>query len=101
MGDAVNGVNGSDFYGDYPDVQLGGDDDYDLGTGSRGRWIPKQSVDQFGFTLANWFGLQPDDVGHVFPNLGRFSSPDLGFMGGGAGARKNAGARASLLNQGR
>jgi len=100
VGDAVNPGGVGDFYGTYPDVHLGADGDYDLGTGSRGRWIPKQSVDQYGFTLANWFGLQPGpDVSYVFPNLGRFDPPDLGFMGPAAGAKVNSRASANLFNR--
>jgi len=86
VGDAVNG---GDFFGTYPDLTLGGDSDYDAGSGSRGRWIPTQSVDQYAFTLANWYGLQSADVPLVFPNLYRYSNPDLRFMqapaGGGCG----------------
>src|SRR5262249_8790297 len=88
VGDAVLGA---DFYGTYPDLHLGANGDYDLGSGSRGRWIPTQSVDQYGATLARWFGLQPADVGYVFPNLYRFN-PDLGFMTQTPTARANAGA---------
>ena len=100
VGDAVNPGGVSDFYGTYPDVHLGADGDYDLGTGSRGRWIPNQSVDQYGFTLANWFGLQPGpDVSYVFPNLGRFDPPDLGFMAPAAGVSAKNRASANLFNR--
>jgi len=86
MGDAVNPTGVSDFYGQFQDVTIGGPADYDLGTGSRGRWIPTQSVDQFAATMANWYGLQPADLPYVFPNLGRFTPQDLGFMQAPAGA---------------
>lgn len=97
---AVGGaVLGGDFYGTYPDVHLGADGDYDSGSGSRGRWIPTQSVDQFAATLANWFGLQPGDIPYVFPNLGRFSPQDLGFMATTAGARVQAGAAGTAASR--
>jgi uncharacterized protein (DUF1501 family) len=101
IGDAVRG---GDFYGQYPDVSaIGGGQDYDLGTGSRGRWIPTQSVEQLGFTLANWYGLQAGDVPYVFPNLSRFSQQDLGFMqapaGGGKGRNATAASNAGVFSQ--
>jgi uncharacterized protein (DUF1501 family) len=38
-------------------------------------------VDQIGATLARWFGVADADLPYVFPNIGRFASADLGFMG--------------------
>ena len=73
VGDAVRG---GDFYGAFPTLALGGPDDAD----ERGRWIPTTSVEQYAATLANWFGLAPSDLPRVFPLIGRFPTPDLGFM---------------------
>ncbi|MEO7317369.1 MAG: hypothetical protein ABIZ56_00110 [Chthoniobacteraceae bacterium] len=47
---------------------------------NEGRWIPKTSVDEYNATLAKWFGVSPGSLGSVFPNLGRFATPDMGFM---------------------
>jgi len=69
-------VQGQRLYGTFPDLALGGPSDTD----SVGRWIPTTSVDQYGGTLAKWFGVPPVDIAQVFPNIGRFSTPDLGFM---------------------
>ncbi|GAC1446433.1 MAG: DUF1501 domain-containing protein [Pyrinomonadaceae bacterium] len=69
-------VRGGDFYGKYPTLALGGPDD----VSSEGRWIPTTSVDQYGATLAAWYGIGNADLVKVFPNLGRFSTPNLGFM---------------------
>ena len=73
MGDAVKG---GDFFGKYPTLALGGPDDAE----QRGRWIPTASVDQYGATLAKWFGVAAADVTTVFPGLSRFPTADLGFM---------------------
>jgi uncharacterized protein (DUF1501 family) len=80
-------VRGGDFYGIpgangtiFPTLAPAGPDDTDEGSGARGRWIPTVAVDQYGATLAAWFGVGPADLIAVFPNLGRFSSPTLGFL---------------------
>jgi uncharacterized protein (DUF1501 family) len=73
MGGAVNGGN---FYGTYPRLLLNqGDDGH-----SEGRWIPTTSVDQYGWSLSRWFGLDPLLKNAVFPNLSRFTTQDLGFL---------------------
>jgi uncharacterized protein (DUF1501 family) len=69
-------VNGGDLYGTFPDLALGGPDD----TGSRGVLIPTTSLDQFGGTIARWFGVAPADMATVFPNLHEFGVKDLGFV---------------------
>ncbi|HYO62976.1 MAG TPA: DUF1501 domain-containing protein [Pyrinomonadaceae bacterium] len=74
---AGGAVRGGDFYGKLPTPALGGPDDAD----GNGRWIPTISVEQYAATLAAWFGLGPDEIREVFPNLGRFDKPNLGFLG--------------------
>ncbi|NRF67407.1 DUF1501 domain-containing protein [Aquincola sp. S2] len=69
-------VRGGEMYGNFPMPALGGPDD----AGSRGVLIPTTSLDQFGATLAKWFGVGPAAMAQVFPNLGYFSSADVGFM---------------------
>ena len=81
---AVGGaVSGGDFYGmpgpngtAFPVLQLGGPSDTD----TRGRWIPTTSVEQYAATLASWYGVGAADIPLVFPNIGRFATPNLGFM---------------------
>ncbi len=68
-------VNGQRMYGDYPDLTLGND----LDTG-RGRWLPTTSVDQYGATIARWFGVPESELPTIFPNIGNFATSDLGFM---------------------
>jgi uncharacterized protein (DUF1501 family) len=77
-------VRGGDFYGVagpngtvFPELRLGGPSDTD----SRGRWIPTASVEQYAATLASWYGVSAADMALVFPNIGRFATRDLGFMG--------------------
>lgn len=70
-------VQGGSFYGQYPQLVLAGPSDAE----SEGRWLPTTAVDQYGATLASWFGVAPADLGAVFPNLGKFATANLGFMG--------------------
>jgi uncharacterized protein (DUF1501 family) len=69
-------VQGGRIYGRVPTLAINGPDDT-----AGGRWIPTTSVDEYAATLAKWFGVGATDFPTVLPNLGRFSTPDLGFMG--------------------
>lgn len=68
-------VNGGDIYGTMPSLEIDSEDDI-----GEGRIIPTTSIDQYGATLANWFGLPVADFPDVFPNLQNFSGHNLGFM---------------------
>ncbi len=70
-------VRGGAIHGRYPALERGGPDDAD----TEGRWIPTTSVDQYGATLARWFGAsEAGSRGHL-PEPRRASpSPDLGFL---------------------
>ena len=68
-------VKGGDIYGKMPSPVVNGADD----TGY-GRWIPTTSVDEYGATLASWFGVSSTNLSTAFPNIGRFAKPNLGFL---------------------
>lgn len=68
-------VKGGDIYGAFPTTGLG----HALDVGS-GALLPTTSVDQYGATLAKWFGVADSQLAEVFPNIGNFSRRDLGFM---------------------
>jgi uncharacterized protein (DUF1501 family) len=72
----VGGAVKGGLYGKYPDLALGGDSDAE----SRGNWIPTTALDQYGATLAQWFGVS--NLLGVFPNLSNFSpgSYNVGFV---------------------
>jgi uncharacterized protein (DUF1501 family) len=72
-----SGVVGGKMYGQFPSLALGGPDD----ANTRGTLIPSTSVDQFGATLAQWFGVAPANLASVFPNIANFASNNLGFLG--------------------
>jgi uncharacterized protein (DUF1501 family) len=40
-----------------------------------------ERLDAYGATLARWFGVAPADLDTVFPNLAKFATGNLGFMG--------------------
>jgi len=69
-------VKGGTFYGTFPTLVLDGPDD----AGNEGQWIPTTSLDQFGATLARWFGVPAAGLAGVFPNIGAFPSADIGFL---------------------
>jgi uncharacterized protein (DUF1501 family) len=69
-------VAGGDVYGSFPTLALGGPDD----ANDRGIWIPSTAIDQYGATLATWFGLGAGQLPTVFPNLANFTKTNLGFV---------------------
>lgn len=69
-------VQGNRVYGQFPTVALNGPED-----AGQGRLIPTTSVDEYVGTLARWFGVSVSNLPLVLPNIGRFASRDLGFMG--------------------
>ena len=68
-------VKGKAFYGAAPVIANNGPDDV-----GQGRLLPSMAVDQFGATLAKWFGVSDTDAVSVLPNIGNYSVRDLGFM---------------------
>jgi len=72
---AARSVQGGKTYGKFPTLTVNGPDDT-----STGRWIPTTAVDQYFATIATWFGVDNTNLPVVFPNIGRFATPNLGFM---------------------
>ncbi len=69
-------VKGKDIYGRFPVIGVNTEDDV-----GQGRLLPLSSVDQYGATLARWFGLSDSQVSDVFPNITNFGAArSLGFM---------------------
>ncbi len=68
-------VKGRRTYGTWPTLAVNGPDD----TGT-GRWIPTTAIDQYFATLATWFGVDSGNLATVFPYIGRFVTPSLGFI---------------------
>lgn len=68
-------VKGGRFYGTAPKVSVTSNDQV-----GQGRLLPTVSVDQYGATLGRWFGVAPSEMASIFPNIGRFSDSDIGFM---------------------
>jgi uncharacterized protein (DUF1501 family) len=74
LGGAVRGGN---VYGTFPELRLQSPDD----SGNRGNWIPTLSLDQYGATLAAWFGVPAGDLPLIFTNLNNFAVKNIGFLG--------------------
>jgi uncharacterized protein (DUF1501 family) len=73
------GVKGGAMYGAYPSLASGSQND----TNMHGTIIPTTSVDQYGATLATWFGVPSLSLPTIFPNSVNFppSSLNIGFLG--------------------
>jgi len=69
-------VQGGKMYGTFPTLALGGPDD----SGSNGRWVPSTASVQYAATLAQWFGVSTAQLSTVFPNIGNFTTNNLGFV---------------------
>jgi uncharacterized protein (DUF1501 family) len=69
-------VKGGQMYGTFPTLALNGPDD----SGTNGRWVPSTSSVQYAATLASWFGVSAAQMPAVFPNIGSFSTANLGFV---------------------
>ncbi len=69
-------VKGGKFYGKFPELAVGGS----LDANNRGTFIPTTSISQYGATLAEWFGVPAASISSIFPNIGNFSSSNLGFL---------------------
>jgi uncharacterized protein (DUF1501 family) len=68
-------VVGQRIYGSFPTVALDGPED-----AGQGRLIPTTSFDQYAATLATWFGVSSTNIASVVPNIGNFSTANLGFL---------------------
>jgi uncharacterized protein (DUF1501 family) len=69
-------VRGGRFFGQMNSLAQNNNPD-DAGYG---QVIPTTSVDQYAATLATWFGVAPGDLPTLFPRLGEFATPNLGFL---------------------
>lgn len=70
-------VHGRDFFGPAPALADNGPDDV-----GQGRLLPALSVDQYGATLASWFGVASGQMSTVLPNIVNYnpSTWNLGFV---------------------
>ncbi len=64
-------IAGTKVYGTYPSLALTNND---FNLSSRGRMLPTTSVDQFYAEMALWYGVSPNDLDYVLPNLCNFYS---------------------------
>jgi uncharacterized protein (DUF1501 family) len=79
-------VKGQKFYGTAPPVSTSdakdssgaylAENQWHVG---QGRLLPTTSVDQYGATMAKWFGVAESEMTQIFPNIGNF--PTAGGSG--------------------
>jgi len=72
---AGGAVNGKDIYGSFPDLYL---QDNPLVVSNRGNLIPTTSTDEFFAEMALWFGVSPNDLHLILPNIGNFYDVNSG-----------------------
>ena len=70
-------MSGGKVYGSFPLLAPGGPND----AGTRGVLLPTTAVDQYGATMAQWFGVPQNSLPTVFPNIANFGTNPLGFLG--------------------
>jgi len=73
-------VKGKEMYGDYPIIGL--NTNLELGGGVL---IPTTAADQYFAEIALWFGISPNDLSLILPNIGNFydtssTAAPLGFL---------------------
>jgi uncharacterized protein (DUF1501 family) len=73
-------VKGKEMYGDYPIIGL--NTNLELGGGVL---LPTTSADQYFAEIALWFGISPNDLSLILPNIGNFYDTSsnvapLGFL---------------------
>lgn len=79
---AGGAVKGQEIYGNFPELNVSGNP---LIISSRGNLIPTTSADELFAELALWFGVSPNDLTTILPNIGNFytpgsPTPPLGFL---------------------
>ena len=67
---------GGQIYGQFPSLILNGPDD----ANNRGTLVPTTAVEQYAATLAQWFGVDPNNVNGLFPFVSNFQTNNLGFL---------------------
>jgi len=73
---AGGSVKGGAMYGKFPDLTLGGPDDFQ----GRGQFVPTTSITQVAATIATWMGVPSGDLPKVLPLINNFPTANLGFL---------------------
>ncbi len=68
-------VRGNRVFGAVPEVADDGPDDV-----GQGRLLPTVSVDAYAATFGRWLGVSEGDLTAIAPNLGNFSTRDVGLF---------------------
>ncbi len=68
-------VAGGRFHGQLPALAVNGPDDV-----GQGRLLPTTAVDQLAATLARWMGVSDSNLALVAPNIGNYTTRNLGLF---------------------
>ena len=71
-------VAGGTVHGIFPDLTLGGPDDFDVDKG--GRHVPTTSTDQVAASVLRWLGVPAERLNDIVPYLHHFASPTIALM---------------------
>jgi len=73
-------VRGQNVYGNFPSIGVNVTNGFQNPDMSGNVFVPTMSTDQYGGTIARWFGLSDTQIASIFPNIPNFTSRYYDFL---------------------